>query len=163
MIWQYHKTIDRNQQVSHEQLSKIFPILSFKIPDYGIYTIKQTKKSFPYCQGKQTVFVWKLFYYGKACIYFVILVFHIELDTGPFLIKLKKKTDRPFTTRSQENIPERGRGLQKTWTSPEKLPFQAGGSRWRCFTTLQTHVVDTEYIFSEYRDAKCKHKKENKI
>lgn len=37
------------------------------------------------------MFVWKLFYYGKACIYFVILVFHIELDTGPFLIKLKKK------------------------------------------------------------------------
>lgn len=46
-----------------------------------------------------------------------------------FPYKTEEKTDRPFTTRSQENIPERGRGLQKTWTSPEKLPFQAGGSR----------------------------------
>lgn len=46
MSWQYHKTIDRNQQVSHEQFSKVSPILSFKIPDYGIDTTKNFKKKF---------------------------------------------------------------------------------------------------------------------
>jgi len=57
-------------------------------------------------------------------IHFAITVLE-RAEYCSLLHETEETTDRPFTMRSTGNIPERRRGLHKTWPSLEKSLFQA--------------------------------------